>query len=319
MPTEEQINETIGRLYSQLALSEGEVQDLFQRAADIDYWKDFVPGMGVLDLRSVDHLEGAAFSSEQEAWALAHLKRHGYFRMPPLVAPEVTARMCTSVEMLRNAGWPTVFTYVYDEFWTVWRTPSMVRLLSSCLGAGYFQTSGVWTYRVDPQQRGSGWPPHVDSRNDAERLSVWIPLTEATLDNGCMYVIPQDRVPPNLPPSYLDWKSISVQELSRLLHSVTPLPAVVGSVLGWNNRLIHWGGGSTELAAGPRISIAAEFLREGTRPHRSELPVLDANLPDFETRLRVIGQAILAYEKFEPLMRRYRGVATKLIEWAPTI
>jgi hypothetical protein len=314
MRTEEEINEAVQSLHSQLALSEGEEQELFQRAVNIDYWKDFVPGMGVLDLRSLDHLEGAAFSSEQESWALAHLKRHGYFRMPPLIAPEVTARMCNAVEILRNAGWPAVFTYVFDEFWAAWRTPSMVRLLSDGLGAGYLQTSGVWTYRVDPQQRGSGWPPHVDSRDDAERLTVWIPLTEATIDNGCMYVIPQDRVPPNLPGSYLDWTSISVQELGSLLHSVTPLPAVAGSVLGWNQRLIHWGGGSTELAAGPRISIGAEFLREGARANRSELPVLDVNLPDFPTRLRVIGQAILTYEKRAPWTRRYRSLAEKLIE-----
>jgi hypothetical protein len=314
MPTEQQINEALQSLHSQLALPEDKEQDFFKRAVNLDYWKGLASAMGLLDMRSLDHLEGGAYSSEQEEWALGHLKRHGYFRMLPLVAPDITARMCSAVEMLRKAGWPAIFTYVYDEFWAAWRAPSVVRLLSRCLGGGYLQTSGVWTYRVDPMQRGSGWPPHVDSEDDAERLTVWIPLTEATTDNGCMYVIPQDRVPPNLPANYRDWTSISAQELSRLLHSVTPLPAVAGSVLGWNNRLIHWGGGSTELAAGPRISVAAEFLREGTRPHGSQLPVLDVSLPDFPTRLRVIGQAILSYEKFEPLMRRYRSLAEKLIE-----
>jgi hypothetical protein len=316
MPSKEQIKETVERLRSQLVPSESEVQNLYQKAVDTSYWKSFLPAMGVLDLQALDHLEGAAFSSEQEAWALAHLARHGYFQLPPLATSDVTARMCTSVEVLRSAGWPAVFTYIYDEFWTVWRTPSMVRLLSRHLGEGYVQTSGVWTYRVDPQQRASGWGPHVDSRNDAERLSVWIPLTEATIHNGCMYVIPQDRVPPALPACYLDWTSISAQELSALLHNVTPLPAPVGSVLGWNNRLIHWGGRATESAAWPRISVAAEFLRARTKPHRAELPVFGVNLPAFPVRLRVIGQAILAYEKFEPLMRRYRGLATKLIEWA---
>jgi hypothetical protein len=316
LPTTEQINEAIDKLKSQSLLSENEVQTLFHKAIDIGHWKGLLPGMGVGDLKSSDHLEGAAFSSEQEVWALAHLARHGYFQMPPLAASVVTARMRASVEALRTAGWPAVFSYVYDEFWAVLRTPSMVRLLSRHLGPGYLQTSGVWTYRVDPQQRASGWPPHVDSRNDVERLSIWIPLTEATIDNGCMYVIPQDRVPPALPVSYLDWTAISAQELSTLLHNVTPLPAPVGSILGWNNRLIHWGGRASELAACPRISIAAEFLPVRTRPRRSELPVFDTSLPAFPVRFRVIGQAILTYEKFEPSMRRYRDLATKLIEWA---
>jgi hypothetical protein len=70
-----------------------------------------------------------------------------------------------------------------------------------------------------------------------------------------------------------------------------------------------------DLAACPRISIAAEFLPQGTRPRRGELPVFNSTLPDFAVRLRVIGQAILAYEKFEPAMRRYRDLATKLIKW----
>jgi hypothetical protein len=113
----------------------------------------------------------------------------------------------------------------------------------------------------------------------------------------------------------LDWTSISAQELKTLLHNVTPLPAARGSVLGWNHRLIHWGGRATELAVCPRISMAGEFLHERTQPRRAELPVFDAKLPDFPVRLLVIGQAILAYEKFEPLMRRYRGLATKLVEW----
>jgi hypothetical protein len=316
MPSKEQIEEVVEKLRSQLVLSEEEIQNLYQKTVDISYWRSFIPGMGVLDLHSLDDLEDAPFSAEQEIWALAHLARHGYFQLPSLGASDVTTRMRNSVEVLRSAGWPAVFTYIYDEFWAVWRTPSMLRLLSRHLGEGYVQTSGVWTYLVDPQQRASGWGPHVDSRNDAERLSVWIPLTEATIHNGCMYVIPQDRVPPALPASYMDWKSISAQELSTLLHNVTPLPALAGSVLGWNNRLIHWGGRAGASAACPRISIAAEFLHERTKPHRSELPVFDVNLPGFPVRLRVIGQAILAYEKFEPLMRKYRGLATRLIEWA---
>jgi len=140
MPTEQQISEA---LQSLLVLPEDQAEELFKRAVNFDYWKGFAPAMGLLDMGSLDHLEGAAYTSEQEEWALGHLRTHGYFRMPPLVAPDVTARMCTALEMLRNAGWPAVFTYVYDEFWAVWRLPAMVRLLSNCLGEGYLQTSGV--------------------------------------------------------------------------------------------------------------------------------------------------------------------------------
>jgi hypothetical protein len=72
---------------------------------------------------------------------------------------------------------------------------------------------------------------------------------------------------------------------------------------------------ATEAAAGPRISFAVEFLPQTARPRRNELPVLDASMPDFPARLRLIGQVILKYEKYEPLMGRYRDLATRLIEW----
>jgi hypothetical protein len=130
-----------------------------------------------------------------------------------------------------------------------------------------------------------------------------------------MYVIPQDSIPKALPTSYLDWTSVSRQELEILLHHVTPLPSSAGSVLGWNNSLVHWGGRTVQCDAYPRISIASHFLPDGTKPKSHEAPGFDENLPTFSARLRLIGQALRSYEKFEPLMRRYRGLATKLVEW----
>lgn len=314
MPTNKQITEAVEKLRGQVELSPEFEQQLLQQATRIDFWKTLQPELTILDSTSLE-LEIDATPSEEERLALAHLARRGYFRLSSCIAANVIDRMASCVETLRNSGWPAVFSYVYDEFWTALRTSSIVRLLTSHLGAGYCQTSGIWTYRVDPQQNASGWAPHVDSRHDVERLSVWIPLTDATTENGCMYVIPQDCVPSALPTSMLDWTSVSAQELRTLLHNVTPLPARAGSILGWHNRLIHWGGQATDIAARPRLSIAAEFLRRDTRPRRSELPIFDNNLPGFGVRLLVIGQAILLYEKFEPGMRRYRGLATKLVEW----
>lgn len=312
MPTEEQLRKTVEDLLAEL-VTENKLKNMLQMAVETEYWRTLFPGLKVMELGSVDHLESVALSRVQEISALAHLKKHGYFQLPSIIAPAVIGRMSASIEALHTAGWPAVFSYVYDEFWAVLRTPSIVRLLSRKLGAGYLQTAGVWTYHVDPRNQGSGWWPHVDSRNNTERLTIWIPLTDAHVGNGCMYVIPQDCMPCGLSGCYLEWTSVSRQELEILLHSATPLPAACGSLLGWNNSVIHWGGRALEFTASPRVSIAAEFLSEGTIPGSGETPVFDAMLPDFADRLRVIGQAILAYDKFEPLMRKYRDLATKLL------
>ena len=316
MPTEADLLAAAARLRARSMPSDAEELGLFRKAIDPTYWQGLLPTMAVEDQRGIAPAERAGAPSDRAAQAANHLEAHGYFQMPPTLGEELTDRMATAVELLRGVGWPLVFTYIYDEFWAVWRAPSVVSLLRGHFGGDYVQTAGVWTYRVDPQRRASGWPPHVDSVNDAERLSIWIPLTDATVGNGCMYVIPADAVPTGLPTSFLDWSSVSVQDLCDLLHNVTPLPAPAGSVMGWNNRLIHWGGRATTESAGLRISVAAEFLGVGTKPRSSELPVLGLQIPDFRARLRIIGQAILAYEKFEPSMIRYSGIAKRLIDWA---
>jgi Phytanoyl-CoA dioxygenase (PhyH) len=315
MLSNEQLKGAAEKLLARSIIPENEVHNLFQKAVDCEYWRALCPELGIMITENLDHLEGAPLSSEQASWACAHLERHGYFQLPGIIAPTVVARMYKCVETLRSSGWPPVFSFVYDEFWAIVRTPSLVKFLNRKLGTGYLQAAGVWTYRVDPQPRASGWPPHVDSRNDEERITVWIPLTNATIGNGCMYVIPQDRVPPTLPACYLDWTAVSRDELGILLRHVTPLPALAGSILGWNNSLIHWGGRALESTTFPRISIGVEFMSERARPRSWEMPVCDFKLPDFPTRLRMIGQSILYYEKLETAVRKYCRLATKLFEW----
>jgi hypothetical protein len=310
-----QLKDAVEKLRArQSILPESDVTTLFQNAIDRKYWRSLCPEMGVMNQRDMNQLEDKTPSSEQLAWVYAHLERHGYFQISTVIALPVIQRMYKCVETLRNSGWPPPFSFVYDDFWSIVRVPSLVELLSRKLGTGYLQTAPVWTYRVDPQARASGWSPHVDSRNDEGRITVWIPLTDASIGNGCMYVIPQDRVPPALPTSYLDWTTVSRDELGVLLRSVIPLPATVGSVLGWNNSLIHWGGRALEPAASPRISIGVEFMSKGASPRSWEMPFFDLKLPDLATRLRVIGQSISHYEKFEPAMRKYCGLAAKLVE-----
>jgi hypothetical protein len=151
MASTERLQETIEKLIARSVIPENEVNSLFQKAVDIEYWRTLSPGMGVMAQPSLDNLEDAALSSEQEALALAHLEKHGYFQTPALIAPAVVARMCTSIEALRSAGWPIIFSYVYDNFWAVLRTPSMVQFLSRKLGAGYFADIG----RLDISRRFS--------------------------------------------------------------------------------------------------------------------------------------------------------------------
>lgn len=240
------------------------------------------------------------------------VRTEGYFQTRAVFPLPLIHRMRSCVERLRSQNWPPAFAFVFDEFWAILRTASLERLLSSFLGQGYRQNSAIWTYYVSTQKGSAGWAPHQDGGGE-QRLSVWLRLTDATLDNGCMYVVPRNLVPDSLPAKYTKWDSVSQAELSQLLQCSRALPATAGSLLGWDTSLIHWGSVPSGSAV-PRISIAVEFLGARATPTAYDRPLLDmTSLPTFEQRLYVIGKCIADYKKFEPRMAKFAEVAQRLM------
>lgn len=75
----------------------------------------------------------------------------------------------------------------------------------------------------------------LEEADEVETLTVWVPLTRATVENGCLRVIPSQRDRDlllhcgnlSIPPRYLD------------LDSAVPLPMEVGSVLFMHPRTPH--------------------------------------------------------------------------------
>ena len=87
--------------------------------------------------------------------------------------------------------------YLYDEAWDVFRR--LRPLLTHFLGDRIALLPHFWAWQVDPRTDGSGWPPHRDYQGESAigddmliSLSLWVPLSDATPDNGCMHVLPRN-------------------------------------------------------------------------------------------------------------------------------
>ena len=77
-------------------------------------------------------------------------------------------------------------------------------------------------------------------------ITVWIALTEATVDNGCMYILPTD-----LDPTVPD--DLKAREIGRYtLPGIRAMPASPGSMFCWSTRLLHWGAKTSVPDASPR-------------------------------------------------------------------
>jgi hypothetical protein len=300
------LHETVRQMAESLSLSESEVRSRVQLGTDPAYWESLRPS------RSGETCMPRSELSADEADAVRPTyARHGYFKLRPLVQENDVAYMLAIVKALRREQWPLVFAFIYDEFWQVVRSESMIRLLTHLLGPHYSQNSHVWTYWIASRASSAGWPPHIDG-NGKERVTVWIPLTDATVDNGCIYLVPRRRIPTSLAPDFRTWDRVGRAELQQLLHGSRALPAEAGSVLGWAHDVIHWGA-VCEDSSTPRVSVAMEFVGSAANPGPGEHPLVPAAaLPPFEQRLAIIGRCILDYRRFEPLMNRYSDVASEL-------
>lgn len=299
------------QLLRTLALRKEEVRTRLALASDRTYWKTLCPSFSICDDASAMP-EVPSFDAPTLNKVENDLTSRGYFLVEGAMAGSIIGPMLGCVEAVRKAGWPPVFAYIYDQLWLVWRLAPVAQLLNATLGPSYRWIPHGWCHYVHPVTGASGWPPHVDG-NLSNRMSIWIPLTDATLDNGCIYVVPGNLNTAGIG-ERRPLKTASNLQMRELLQRGRALPARAGSVLGWHFRILHWG--SVCHAAGdPRVSLVMEFIGAGERALDSELPLYDPRngLPSLSQRLYAIGRAILQYKRFELRMRRYVDLARGLM------
>jgi hypothetical protein len=302
------------QLFAQTCLQDDEINARLDQTMALEYWGEMNPSLSVGMPGASSLVEKHAIASRSRNELSRRFFTEGYFQTEPIFSVPLIESMRTGIEVLRQEGWPPVFSFVYDEFWRISRGPSLQRLLSMMLGAEYRQTSNVWTHYVHSEGRGRGFQPHTDDRDSSNRLTVWISLTDATLENGCMYLIPRNINPQMSGERYSGSDTFNKSEVRTLLQGSLALPVQAGTVLGWDSDVIHWG--SLYRLGSPRISISMQFIGEHLDPAAYELPLLDvgSSVPTFAQRLHAIGSGILAYHTHEPGTGRYLEFARRLLD-----
>jgi len=299
-------------LLAQVRLSDKELGSRYELAVSEGYWRELCPHVPLDSAQALPDVPAVNHQLVEDC--VNQLRTRGYFKTGPLIPESTLTSMRGCVEAVRKAGWPPVFAFIYDPFWAVTRVPFVAEFLLADLGDEFnIIMSRVWCYYVPPSRGAGGWTPHADAySNPANRLTVWIPLTDATLDNGCMYVVPKDFAYGGAPPKRerLRLGTVSSDYALELLHSCKALPAAAGSVLGWDPQTIHWGSKCHE-PSDPRISIvrvcqqrrcaSAPFQRRtlpgptrgsiaNLRPANLSRRAVDSNPPSSRSQGRKVSQ-----------------------------
>ncbi len=247
------------------------VTSLLEQTKNPDWWRKLNPQLSISEDVKFKSLTTINVEQEHLKNLLLSLKEEGYFQIDQIL-PDVLP-LALAIEKLRQEGLPPVLAFIYDEFWQIFQRLSPI--LSAILGEDYRQIPDIWAWYVDRSKSESGWEPHRDRRQNSllpdgmpKAVNIWIPLTDVTPLNGCMYILPAD-----LDPNYnhdSDVVGINPQDIRAL-------PAPAGSVLCWNPVVWHWGSRSRKKATSPRISLACDFQRSDVEPY--EMPLLEPIRP----------------------------------------
>jgi hypothetical protein len=274
------------------------------------FWQQIAPDLHICDPHPDYRRPALAFDEAEQTRLSQLLDREGYLQLPPADFAVPTTRMAAVIAHLHERQMPAICAYVFDEFWQIFQ--SLSPLLSWVLGPDYKMQYAIWAWYIDAKAGESGWPPHrdkgynsLDPDGATRALTVWVPLTEATTLNSCMYLVPK-----HLDPQY------GVEGTTRPqfgLTDIRALPAAAGSVLCWTQAVLHWGGRSVERAPHPRISLSIEFQRADVPPLSAGMPVLDPRvLPSFRQRLQMIGFELLHYQHIHQLTPQWLALAEQM-------
>jgi hypothetical protein len=309
--------EAVLELLEETRLRPSEVGERLEKALDRRYWERLNLSLSI-DVEDGEKIDAAA-AADAEALKQQKLAdrfaTEGYFQIDSLFSEAVVEDLKTGIEAVRQAGWPAVFAFVYDQFWQTARAPKLVGLLTRILGPEFRQSCHLWSHYVPADSGAGGWPPHIDNPGRQDRVTVWIALNAATLDNACLYLIPKHLTPAGVAENFAGLDSFSHADVTALLQGGRALPVPAGSVIGWGPDVIHWSALRSSGQSHPRISISQEFLAASATPRQDELPLfpVQSRLPTFAQRLYAIATAILAYQRVETPMIRYLELAQRLV------
>lgn len=261
------------------------------------FWRELNPHLTITDRPLSSAQPRRPVDDEVVARARIRILEDGYLETPPILGSERIARLLAGIERVVQAGFPSPLACVYDEFCQAF--VGLEALFGPLLGGDYlFLPKGCWAYYIPAGDPGfgitGGAAPHRDDIGPDPAvlagqlpsvLNVWIPLTDVTPRESCIYVLPAACDP--------DYRSRerAVHHDRIRLQDIRAVPAAAGSALAWSSHLIHWGSRSSARAAGPRIALASYFQRRDVPPFHSCAVEFGARVP-FETRLAWIADTL---------------------------
>ena len=244
------------------------------------------------------------------------IEEHGYIWGDVVIPESETKHLAKGIHRLVAAGWPPVCVFVSDLAWSV--ADRLWSCAEAILGAdeGVVLEPSLAAFKLEPLQDLSGkryignnfGQPHRDYTHEEvfgsetsqastgpKIISIWLPLVDITLENGCMYVVPRagdgsgGRGEDEVEIPSFDMKTV------RAL-----APAKAGTLFAWAGNTVHWGASCAKQdEKTPRLSLAFVFRNKNTVCDLQGKPLTRDEFQEgltMERRLELIRHSLSCFE-----------------------
>jgi len=251
-------------------------------AQSAEFWRRLAPGLTISDAQPRGPISRQSELSRNERLALVndgflHLKQPG-------LEADLT-RIAEAMEKITEAGLPAAFVGVYDEVWSI--AGQLNEVLNVLFGGKAMLMPDFWADYGARNGAGSAAQRRrpgqgVFDDGTPKTATVWVPLTAATPENGCIYAVPasQDR----------NYASKDHARADSSLLAIRALPALPGDVLIWTGETYHWQSRPARRTEdAPLMSLNWEFQSREIAPIDGVLVESYPYVP-FETRLALLAR-----------------------------
>ena len=222
------------------------------------------------------------------------LKQDGYTIFKNSLPTSIFDELNNGFDQLKSADLLPVGIIYHPLFWQI--TMALDPLIQHILQEPYVILPETWAWDIAPHKANKGWAPHREKlyscvKDDGLPVSVscWFPITPATPENSCMYVIPAGDDP---------FYPVGKTHVEIPFQSIRALPALPGDVIVFNHNILHWGSQSSQWATTPRRAIAFETQISRLKPYNTPV-TMPHTQPDFKTCQALYEQLIGQYDHID--------------------
>ena len=257
-------------------------QGLAIAAQSAEFWRRLAPDLTISDGQPLSAIQRHPGQAAEDRLRLIN---DGYLHLKsPGIAVDLSA-ISDALERIVVAGLPASFIGVYDETWAI------IAQLEAVLG-GLLDGKAAMVPNFHADHLGSDSQGRLAARQrpanslfrdkSPKSVNVWVPLTDATPDNGCVYAVPagQDR----------NYGAKKPERADASLPSIRALPAGAGDVLIWTGETYTWQGRPNPRSGAPATLMSLSWEFQSTETAAFEGLTIDSYpYVPFETRLGLLA------------------------------